>query len=62
MRAGAKMAVSLLLTVCGKPKTKTHIRLIREKLPRLPLAAVWRAQTLCFLPECRTHVKDGRQF
>ena len=39
----AKVAVSLLLTVCGKPKTQSHIRLIREKAPLLPLAAAWPA-------------------
>lgn len=39
----AKVAVSLLLTVCGKPKTQSHIRLIREKAPLLPLTAAWAA-------------------
>jgi hypothetical protein len=42
----AKVAVSLLLTVCGKPKTQSHIRLIREKAPLLPLAAAWTAFAL----------------
>ena len=43
MDLGAKGAVSILLTVYGKTKTQSHIRLIREKVPRLPLAAAWRA-------------------
>ena len=39
----AKVAVSLLLTVCGNSKTQSHIRLIREKAPLLPHAAAWPA-------------------
>lgn len=54
----AKEAISLLLTVWGNPKAKSHIRLIRGKAPLLPHAAARLAIRRTLSPEGRVLFDD----